>query len=174
MTKEEWELSHDAPAMLAFLREEHPRFLRSQIDHLHKFLIACCWKHQELIPQKGLRDGLRGAESFLANQTDAKHLDHLNYYAEAEAFKIDYARTNDQIDELKKLIDGIEPVRNLPFEEARALLLRAAYFAEGAMIYPRFDDLPWVDSLFTSEFLCPNLLREHLKPNFDVAKRWWR
>lgn len=59
-------------------------------------------------------------------------------------------------------------------EEARALLLRAAYFAEGAMIYPRFDDLPWVDSLFTSEFLCPNLLREHLKPNFDVAKRWWR
>ena len=101
-------------------------------------------------------------------------VDHLNYYAEAEAFKIDYARTNDQINELKKLIDGIEPVRNLPFEEARALLLRAAYFAEGVMIYPRFDDLPWVDSLFTSEFLCPNLLREHLKPNFDVAKRWWR
>jgi hypothetical protein len=174
MTKEEWETSLDAPAMLASLRQDYPRFLRSQIEQLHKFLIACCWKHQELIPQKGLRDGLKGAESWLANQIDTKQLDRLNYFAEAEVFKIEYAETIEQIDDLKRLIDGVELVRSLPFDEARARLLRAAYFAEGAMIYPRFDDLPWVDSLFTSEFLCPNLLREHLKPNFKVAKGWWR
>jgi hypothetical protein len=33
------------------------------------------------------------------------------------------------------------------------------------MIYPLVTALPWFDSMFTSEFLCPHLLREHIKPD---------
>lgn len=80
---------------------------------------------------------------------------------------IDYAETSEELVELKALINSVPEVRNLPFDEARAILLKAAYFAEGSMIYPMFSKLPYVDILFTSEFLCPDLLRQHLKPSFN-------
>lgn len=165
MTDEEWAHSSSAPTMLTMLHQKQPRYLRTQVRQLHKFLIACCWKHQHLIPQDGLRKGLRGAERYIAGEIDNAELDRLDYYAEAEAFSIEYAKTPTEISELKSLIDRIEEVRAMPFDAARALLLDAAYFAEGSVIYPRFDSLPWVDRLFTSDFLCPNLLREFLKPD---------
>ncbi len=165
MTNEEWTSSSNAPKMLSRLHQEQPRFLRTQIRQLHKFLVACCWKHQHLIPQDGLRNGLRGAEKYIAGEIGNAELDRLNYYAEADAFAIDYAKSPEEISELKSLIDGIEELRDLSFDQARALLLKAAYFAEGSMTYPRFDSLPWIDSLFESEFLCPDLLREYLSPN---------
>ncbi len=113
-----------------------------------------------------MRNGLRGAEKYIAGEIGNAELDRLNYHAEADAFAIDYAKSPEEISELQSLIDGIEEIRKLPFNQARALLLRAAYFAEGSMIYPRFNSLPWVNSLFESEFLCPNLLRENLSPDF--------
>lgn len=71
----------------------------------------------------------------------------------------------EDIDQIKALIGGIEEVRDMPFEQARSRLLDAAYFAEGAMIYPLIKPLAWWDRMFTSEFLCPQLLREHIKPD---------
>lgn len=35
------------------------------------------------------------------------------------------------------------------------------------MIYPKINHAPYVKSLCTSEFLCPDLLRELLQPDFD-------
>ena len=164
MNIREWDSSESAPQMLTQLWREHPKFLRTQIGQLHRFLIDCCWKYEHLIPQEGLRDGLRGAERYLAGDIGDDELDRLNYYAESEAFRIEYARSSEELADLEKLIRSIPEIHLLPFEEARALLLEAAYFAEGAMIYPRFDGLPWVDRLFESEFLCANLLRQNIKP----------
>lgn len=167
MTFEEWESSSNAPEMLAALYAEQPRFLRKQVPQIHRFLIACCWKHQNLIPQDGLRDGLRGAESWIAGNISKAELNRLNWHAEADAFGIDYAKSPEEISEIKSMIEGIDELRQLPFETARQILLDAAYFAEGAMIYPLFDRLPWVDRLLTSQFLCADLLRTHIAPSFD-------
>ncbi len=166
MTDEEWEFSNSAQNMLATLHKIQHRYLRTQARQLHKFLIACCWKHQHLIPQDDLREGLRGAEKWLAGEIDDTELYRLNYNAEAEAFGIDYAESPDDLLKLKTLIEGIEEIREIPFDKARALLKKAAYFAEATMIYPQFNSFPWVHRLLTSEFLCPILLREFLKPKF--------
>lgn len=153
--------------MLSKLHTEQPRFLRTQVRRVHGFLVACCWKHQHLIPQEGLRNGLRGAEGWLASKISDAELNRLNYYAEADAFNIDYAESPEEISALKSLIEGISELRELPFETARKKLLDAAYFAEGSMIYPLFESLPWVDPLLTSQFLCADLLRAFVTPTLD-------
>jgi len=157
--------------MLSKLHRAQPRFLRTQRREIHGFLIACCWKHQHLIPQDGLRNGLRGAERWIDGKINDAELSRLNYYAEAEAFAIDYAKTDDEISALKRLIEGVDGLCELPFSDAREQLLEAAYFAEGAMIYPLLESLPWVERLFTSRFLCPDLLRSHVKPKFEHDPR---
>jgi hypothetical protein len=166
MTAEEWASSNCAQSMLSGLHQSQPGFLRTQLLPIYKFRIACCWKHKHLIPQDGLRNGLIGAEKWITGEIDNDELDRLNYYAEADAFFIDYAETPTEISELGTLINGIVELRGMPFEEARSLLKNAAYFAEGSMTYPRFDSLPWVRNFLRSDFLCHDLLREFVKPNF--------
>lgn len=165
MTEDAWLNSHSASDMLARLHAAQPRFLKSQVREIHRFLIACCWKHQNLIPQDGLRNGLKGAERWLAGEIGDDELHRLNWHAEAEAFLLDYGKGPEDSDRIKALIEGIDEVREMPFEQARSRLLSAAYFAEGAMIYPLVIPLPWWDRMLTSEFLCPQLLREHIKPD---------
>jgi hypothetical protein len=166
MTEEEWHASVSARDMLAKLHDEQPHFLETQIPQLHKFLIACCWKHQNLIPQEGLRNGLRGAERWIAGEIDDDELNRLDYHAEADVFAIAYVETADDISFVKSLIHGIVELRELPFESARKQLLDAAYFAECSMIYPMLSSAPWSNALFNSQFLCPNLLRDNIKPHF--------
>ena len=165
MTNQEWLNSQSAGDMLAKLHAAQPRFLKNHVRSIHQFLIACCWKHQNLIPQEGLRNGLRGAERWLAGEIGDDELHRLNWYAEAEAFLLDYGSNPDDIGHIKALIDSIDEVRDMPFEQARSRLLDAAYFAEGAMIYPLIKPSPWWDRGFTSAFLCPQLLREHITPD---------
>ncbi len=164
MTNEEWLNSQSASDMLVKLHAAQPRFLKSQIRNLHRFLIACCWKHGNLIPQEGLQNGLRGAERWLAGEIGDDELNRLNWYAEADAFILDYGTQPNDIVHIQALIDSIDEVRDMPFEQARTRLLDAAYFAEGAMIYPLIKPSPWWDRMFSSEFLCAQLLREHIKP----------
>jgi hypothetical protein len=166
MTEEEWITSTSASGMLARLHEEQPCFLRTQVGQLHQFLIACCWKHQNLIPQECLRNGLLGAERWIAGEIGDDELNRLNWYAEAEAFRIDYAKSSDEMAAVNSIVASIEELRDLPFLKARRVLLNAAYFAEGSMIYPMFNSLPWVDRLMTSQFLCTDLLRQHIRPSF--------
>ncbi len=166
MTKEEWAISDNAQHMLKSLHREQPNFLITQIPQLHKFLIDCCWKNKHLIPQHHLRNGLRGAEKWLAGKiTDAKLYD-LNWHAEAEAFAIDYAKTDEEIRKLKELISGIPELNDMPYSQARELIKKAAYFAEGTMIYSKFRKLPWINYLLSSPFLCPDILRTFLEPEF--------
>lgn len=172
MTQEEWATSNNARKMLGVLHKEQPLYLRTQTRQLHRFLIACCWRHQHLIPQEGLRNGLKGAEKWLAGEIGYRELNELNYFAEAEAFKIDYARSPEELDGIKILIESIAELRDLPFKLARKRLLKAAYFAEGSMIYPMLRPRPW-NSLLESEFLCADLLRDHIEPNFG-PRTWMR
>lgn len=170
MTHEEWASYTDAATMFAKLHTEQPRFLRTQVREIHGFLVACSWKHQHLIPQEGLRNGLRGAEDWIAGRIDDAELNRLNYYAEADAFRIDYAKSPEEISSIKSIIDEISELREIPFEMARKQLLDAAYFAERSMIYPLFDSLPWVDHLLTSPFLCADLLRAFVIPTLDGSR----
>lgn len=167
MTYEDWASSRCARTMLASLYEAQPDFLRANIANIHRLLLACCWKHQHLIPQEGLRNALHGAEKWLAGDIDKAEMNRLDYYAESAAFALDYARTSEDFAEIQLLIDGIDELRDLPFEDARKILPKAAYFAECSAIYPFFRSLPWVRSLMTSVFLCPDLLRAHIAPRFD-------
>ncbi|MCA8902166.1 MAG: hypothetical protein KDA53_13060 [Hyphomonas sp.] len=169
MTKEEWANADCAQSMLDNLYREQPAFLATQVPQLHKYFLACCWKHQHLIPQKRLRDGLRGAEDWVAGTIDDEELYRLNRHAESEAFAIDYAEAPDEIGALRSLIGGIPELSDMPFDEARHLLGKAAYFAETSMVYPTMRSLPRINSLFTSQFLCPDLLREFVVPAFDVS-----
>ncbi len=79
---------------------------------------------------------------------------------------IDYAKTPEDIAEIKKLASSVDELNEMPFSEARQLLKEAAYFAHWSMIYSRFRRLPWINLVFDSQFLCPNLLREYIKPEF--------
>ena len=167
MNKEEWATCTSAQHMLAELHREQPAFLATQIPQLHKFFIACSWKHKHLIPQRHLRNGLHGAENWIDGKIDDEELNRLNWYAEAECFAIDYAKSPEEMDQVRTLIEGISELSDMPFDEARKVLLKAAYFAEISMIYPWMCSLPWIESLFTSQFLCPDLLRGYILPNFD-------
>lgn len=166
MKIEDWAVSQSAQEMLQMLHQEQPEFLHTQITQLHKYLIACCWKHEHLIPQSHLRKGLIGAEQWLAGNISDEQLNELNWYAEAEAFALDYAETSEEIGELEELFSGVDELDGMPFSEARQLMRAAAHFAEGSMIYSSFRNLPWIASLLTSQFLCPELLREFIKPDF--------
>lgn len=114
-----------------------------------------------------MRNGLLGAEKWIDGEIDDDELNRLDWHAEAVAFGLDYAKTPEDLAEIQILIDSIEEVRSLPFKQAHARLREAAYFAEGAIIYPQISQLPWWDRMFTSEFLCPHLLREHIRPDFS-------
>ena len=167
MTEEEWNRSEEAASMLLALHERQPVYFADNLVQIHRFLIACCWKNAHLIPQKGLQEGLKGAEKWIAGEIDDDELNRLNWYAEGEAFTIDYAAEPYEIDEINGMISQIPQLDGMCFEEAKALLERAAHFAEITMVFQGMQPQPraWLSIISrNAEFLCADLLREHLKP----------
>lgn len=152
--------------MLEALYLKDPDNFDALIPEIHKYLIVCSWNIQHLIPQEGLRNGLRGAEQWLEGKLTDEELNRLNWYAEADAFALDYAKTPKDFAEIQSMIDGIDELKGMSFEDAKDRLKRAAYFAQGAMIYSRMRN-PYWKRMFGSEFLCPDLLRQHMTPNFE-------
>ncbi len=152
--------------MLTALHIQNPNYFKTLIPVLHRYFLDCCWRIQHLIPQERLRKGILGAEKWIDGKIDDEELNRLNWFAEAECFAIDYAKTPEDFEEIQKLIDGIEELQDIGFEEAKELLKKAAYFAEISMVYPKINHAPFVKSLCTSQFLCPDLLREFIKPDF--------
>jgi len=168
MTKKEWELSRSAPEMLTALNLQNPTYFKTLIPILHRYFLASCWKIKHLIPQKHLRNGIKGAEKWINGEIDDTELYRLNWYAEADCFAIDYAETADELEEIQNLINGINELTGIPLKEATQLLKKAAYFAEISMIYPKINHAPFVKSLCTSQFLCADLLREYINPDSSV------
>lgn len=108
MTEEEWATSNCAPTMLKSLYLRDPDHFKTLIPILHRYFLACCRKIQHLAPQKHLRNGIIGAEKWIKGDITDEALNDLNWYAEAEAFAIDYAKSPEEIVELKSMINGIE------------------------------------------------------------------
>jgi len=166
MTNEEWATSNSAPAMLEALRTQEPTFFQTLTSTLHRYFIACSWKIKHLIPQKGLRNGLRGTEQWADGLITDEELYKLDWYAEADCFTFDFLDRDYNLKEVKKIIASIEQLKTVNFDEAVALLSDAAYFAEGTLIYPKIQRAPYYKRLFTSQFLCPDLLREFIVKPF--------
>lgn len=172
MTNEEWCRSTDTSAMLHAWFKGRSVLPKAEITTLHRFAIGCCWKHKHLIPQEALREGLRAGEQWIDGRISEKELNRRNYYAEGEAFFLDYCKKPEDINRIEALIDGIEELAGQPFEKARKRLMKAAYFAESAMILSTLSPKPraQISTLLESDFLCPDLLREHLRPDFDAER----
>jgi len=167
MTNDEWAKSTNAPAMLEALRSQTPDYFNTLTTPLHRYFVACCWKIEHLILQKHLRNGLIGTEKWSNGLISDKELYKLDWHAEAVCFGLDYAETTEEINEVRILIESIDQLKAMSFEDARDLLREAAYFAEGALIYPTMKRRPYFKRMFISQFLCPDLLRTHVYPNFD-------
>lgn len=167
MTNEEWAISNDAFEMLKALYDLDPSLFNKTGNALHRYLIACCRKMNHIIPQEGLQEGLTGTIDWIEGRITDKEFWDLEWHAEAEAFRLDYAKTPDQFDEIREMIAGIEELQSMPFEAARKKLMDAAYFTDRVMVHPTTKSSPYISRFFASEFQCPDLLREYIKPDFE-------
>jgi len=182
MTNEEWALSTSAPAMLEGLYLQDPDNFKTLVPTLHRYFLACCWKIKHLIPQKGLRNGLVGAENWIDGLITYEEFHDLEWHAEAEAFAFEYRSDledeeyqeylagpdhQETVNEIKALIASIKELDGMPYEQARQLLMDAAYFTDSAMVYPTITPAPFDQLLCTSKFLCPDLLRQYIQPTFE-------
>ena len=154
--------------MLMALNSINQNYFKTLIPVLHRYFLASCWKIQHLIPQKHLRNGHKGAEKWIDGEIDDAELYRLNWYAEAECFAFDYIDDTEELQEIQTLVNGIDELQDVSFEEGKEILKKAAYFVDSSMVYPKINHAPFVKSLCTSQFLCPDLLREYIKPDFSA------
>ncbi|MEM1088704.1 MAG: hypothetical protein AAGH90_13345 [Pseudomonadota bacterium] len=168
MTNEEWAASDDALKMLKALYDLDPTLFKKTGNALHRYLIACCWKIEDLIPQQVLQDGLKGTVNWIEGRITDEEFRHLEWCAEAEAFMLDYAKTPEDFDEIRKMIAGTEQLQSMPLDAARKKLMDAAYFTDRTMVHPTTKSSPYNNRFFASEFQCPDLLREYIKPDFGT------
>jgi hypothetical protein len=111
----------------------------------HRYYLASCRGIWKLLPQEESRRGVELAEQFLAGEVSGEELRKYNWHVEGAAFCIDYNTDPEAIDrwvaevraipeaELRVMLHPPETALEI---EPRELLLRAAYFADYAMIYP--------------------------------------
>jgi len=166
MTNEEWAKSKNALEMLQALYLLHPTLFNEFGNNLHRYLIACCWKIGHLIPQKALQDGLKGTLDWIEGRITDQKFRYLEWCAEAEAFKLEYTRTSEEVDDIFITISSIDELKYITLEDARDKLIKAAYFANRVMVHPTTKLSPFNNGFFASEFQCPDLLREYIKPDF--------
>jgi hypothetical protein len=165
MTEAEWHRSDDAGAMLDFLWQRQGvspdeidlRFggdvkasgAGDDLSHsLHRFYLASCRRIWPLLPQEASRRGVEMAEQFLAGEVTSEQVSEYNWHTEGAAFRIDYAAAPG---DTEAIAHWVAEVQTLPASELRSmlhppetageveprkLLLRAAYFADYAMLYP--------------------------------------
>jgi len=165
MTNEDWDTATSAPIMLTGLYLQDPDKFKSYIPILHRYFLACCWKIKHLIPQQGLRDGLRGAEQWIEGKITDEEFWRLERSAEAEAFAFENPDIAEE-EELQTLINSVEFPKGTSYKTAYYIMKKAAYFVDSAMVYPKINHAPYVESICTSHFLCADLLREYLQPRF--------
>jgi len=169
MTNGDWAKSTSAPIMLAGLYLQDPIHFTTLVPELHRYFLACCWKMKHLIPQKGLRDGLRGAEKWIDGEITEEEFRNLEWIAEAEAFAFENVESPEEIEKLKALIATVDMLKDVDYDIAHQILMEAAYFTDSAMVYPTLNTVPYDEFLCTSRFLCPELLRKHIQPHFHGA-----
>ena len=109
-----------------------------------------------------MQDGLDGARRFIAGEIDREELMKVDYDSEGECFRIDYAdKINGGLDWLQQFIAGISELDGVAFENARARVKHAAYFASFSSIYPLMINYSW-DKESRAPFLDARALRDHV------------
>lgn len=143
---------------------------------LHHYYLLCCRRIWRLLPQHESRKGVEIAEQYLAGRVSAEDLMDANYYAEGAAFNIDYNSDPENIerwvreveamprDELRAMLVEEDPTVGL---EPRKLLLRAAYFADYAMMYPKMRRKEPPENY--AIFFAPDLFREVFGDSRDLC-----
>ena len=172
--------------MLEGLYLQDPENFETLVPTLHQYFLGCCWKIKHLIPQKALRKGLQGAEDWIDGLITDEDFNDLEWSAEAAAFAFEYredlegaeyqeyltsSEHHETVTEIKALIASITELEGMPYEQARQLLMDAAYFTDSAMVYPTISPGPFDKVLCTSEFLCADLLRKFIQPTFEGAPK---
>ena len=157
-----WNTSDNVFEMLSVLHQLDGNGFQALVPQIHSYLLACCWKIQHLLPQPDIRKGLEVAARFIDGKASLQELRDIDWYMEAAAFALDYAKTTEEIAELKSMIGSIHELDGLSYKDARKLLLDAAYFADSSVIYPAIRPRPFNSRLFKSKFMCAELLREHV------------
>jgi hypothetical protein len=128
----------------------------------------CCRRIWRLLPQQESQRGVEIAEQYLAGRISADELMHANYSVEAAAFNIDYNCEPENIerwvseieamprDELRAMLADEDPTT--VGVDARKLLLRAAYFANYATVYPNLRHKKPLERY--AIFFAPDLFRK--------------
>jgi hypothetical protein len=175
MTHEEWRLSTDVPLMLEAIWEGHCGDETVLVPLIHRYLLACCRRIWQLLPDADSRRGIETAEQYLIGVTTCDELKDVNWYVEGVAFNIDYNCDPDSIEQWMqrlRLIPGEEMAAMLHPPgvaldvDARVLLERAAYFAHYATMYPNFRSKRGVPVEYVP-FLSAELLREQFVTPFQ-------
>jgi hypothetical protein len=161
MNEADWQICDSAAAMLdalwsprepAFERfvsstsaKEHSRLEAELSRALHRYYLASCRAIWSLLPQQESRRGIELAEQLLSGVVSEADVQAYNPYVEGAAFCIDYNTKPDAIDEWVAEVRAIpeaewqftlHPPESVREVEPRELLVRAAYFADYAMMYP--------------------------------------
>ena len=168
MTEAEWLQTSDVQQMLEAFWELHGDDEPTLVCKLHRYFLACCRRIWKLLPQEGSRRGVAVAERYLLGKATEGELSEADWHVEGAAFNIDYNC------EPEAIAHWVEQTRQIPEAELRAmlhppqsvleidaheLLLRAAYFADYAVIYPHLTPKRGVPDNYVV-FLSADLLRE--------------
>jgi len=168
MTHAEWLRSTDTPAMIEALWEAASDDEATLVPALHRYFLACCRRIWRLLPQEGSRHGIEVAERYVVGEANEGDLRSANWHCEGAAFNIDYDCDPETIQgwvaEVWAIPAGemaamLNPPGAALEVDAQELLLRAAYFADFAMIYPDLTPKRGVPENYAL-FLSADLLRE--------------
>jgi hypothetical protein len=159
--------STNAYALILTVRNDWPGCPDELERKLHRYYLLCCRRIWRLLPQQESRRGVELAEQYLAGRVSAEELMHANYYVEGAAFNIGYNSEPENIERWVREVEAMprDELRALLADEgstvavdARKLLLRAAYFADYAMMYPKLRHKQPLEKY--AIFFAPELFRD--------------
>ena len=169
--RERWDRAQSVYGMLYWLRIKHPKTYQVLKPNIHRYLVANCERIWHLLPNKNSRLGIECAKAWLRGEMSEMELYQKNYYVEGAAFFFDYAKDEEDIEEIKTLIDGTPELLSLDFDQARNKLKDAAYLADKAMMFPFLKGATWRWWSRKDYLLDPELFRKFLpaKKVFDCV-----
>ena len=139
------ECKNSAWMFIFYLREgghlEDPRSMQI----IHKYLLECCRRIWDLLPDEGSRKGVEAAEKYCRGEITWEQASETDWHSEGSAFLFEYREDSDpdliehigQIN-LKRTTVGrlLVPPVYMGGIDIKELLKAAAYFANEALNYP--------------------------------------
>lgn len=127
-----------------------------------------------MLSQGGSRQGVEVAERYLTGTASLDELKAVGWYVEGDAFNLDY---NSDPEAIQRMVDEVRAIPpsdmaamlhppGVPLDvDTQKLLMRAAYFAHFATMYPLRRPTPNIPKSYVM-FLSADLLREQFAQPF--------